>query len=85
MARIERRWRLTDDPEGGAPFERPTLILTGRQDDSVGYVDQFALLPHYPRASFAVVDVAGHNLQIDQPALFDALVREWLDRVAAES
>jgi pimeloyl-ACP methyl ester carboxylesterase len=85
MARIRRRWTLADDPEGGAPFERPTLILTGRQDDATGYVDQIALLPHYPRAGFAILDVAGHNLQIEQPALFDALVLEWLDRVRAES
>jgi pimeloyl-ACP methyl ester carboxylesterase len=46
-----------------------------------GYADQYALLPHYPRATFAVLDVAGHNLQIEQPVLFDALVNEWLDRV----
>ncbi|GLY63438.1 alpha/beta fold hydrolase [Amycolatopsis taiwanensis] len=85
LARIRQRWQLTEPPEDGEPFARPTLILTGRQDDSVGYVDQFALLPHYPRASFAVLDVAGHNLQIEQPALFDALMLEWLDRVAAES
>lgn len=84
MARIRQRWTLTEKPEGDAPFARPTLILTGRQDDAVGYVDQFALLPHYPRASFAILDVAGHNLQIEQPVLFDALMCEWLDRVAAE-
>lgn len=81
MARIRRRWILSESPEGGDPYVRPTLILTGRQDTSVGYLDQFALLPHYPRASFAVLDVAGHNLQIEQPALFDALMTEWLDRV----
>jgi pimeloyl-ACP methyl ester carboxylesterase len=85
MARIRERWLLTDDPEGGAEFARPALILTGRQDDAVGYEDQWALLPHYPRATFAVLDVAGHNLQFEQPALFDALVSEWLDRVAYES
>ena len=84
MARIRQRWTLSEDPEGGGPFTRPALILTGRQDDSVGYLDQFALLPHYPRATFAVLDVAGHNLQIEQPGLFDALMNEWLDRVAAE-
>ena len=85
MARIRERWLLSDDPEGGEPFSRPTLILTGRQDDVVGYNDQWALLPHYPRATFAVLDVAGHNLQFEQPVLFDALVSEWLERVAAES
>jgi pimeloyl-ACP methyl ester carboxylesterase len=42
----------------------------------------YALLPHYPHASFAVLDTAGHNLQIEQPVLFNALMGEWLDRVA---
>lgn len=85
MARIRQRWQLTQAPEGDEPYGRPTLILTGRQDDAVGYLDQFDLLPHYPRASYVALDVAGHNLQIEQPALFDALMLEWLDRVAAES
>lgn len=85
MARIRQRWQLTEDPEGSEQFERPTLILSGRQDSSVGYLDQFALLPRYPRASFAVLDMAGHYLQVEQPELFDALLLEWLDRVAAES
>lgn len=85
MARIRQRWLLSDDPEGGDEFSRPALIVTGRQDDAVGYVDQWALLPHYPRATFAVLDVAGHNLQFEQPVLFDALVSEWLDRVATEN
>ncbi|MCW6011057.1 alpha/beta hydrolase [Micromonospora sp. CPCC 205371] len=84
MARIAERWELTTPPESGPPYTRPTLILTGRQDASVGYADQYALLPHYPRATFAVLDVAGHNAQIEQPELFEALTREWLDRVAAE-
>ncbi|GAA2590852.1 alpha/beta hydrolase [Dactylosporangium fulvum] len=84
MARIREHWQLSVDPEDGPPFSRPALILTGRQDASVGYADQFALLPHYPRATFAVLDVAGHNLQFEQPELFEALMAEWLDRVAAE-
>ncbi|MEV4512032.1 alpha/beta hydrolase [Dactylosporangium sp. NPDC049525] len=84
IARIERRWHLTEDPDSPTPFDRPTLILCGRQDSSVGYADQFALLPHYPRATFAVLDVAGHNLQIEQPALFETLMNDWLDRCATE-
>lgn len=84
IERIERRWHLSEGPEGAVPFERPTLFLCGRQDASVGYVDQFALLPHYPRATYAVLDVAGHNLQIEQPALFETLMEDWLDRCAAE-
>ncbi len=84
IERIERRWHLSEGPEGTVPFERPTLFLCGRQDSAVGYADQFALLPHYPRATFAVLDVAGHNLQFEQPALFETLMEDWLDRCAAE-
>jgi pimeloyl-ACP methyl ester carboxylesterase len=35
----------------------------------------------YPRGSYVVLDRAGHNLQIEQPIVFNALVNEWLDRV----
>jgi pimeloyl-ACP methyl ester carboxylesterase len=82
MERIHQNWRLSVDPESGPAYERPALILTGRQDWAVGYAEQYTLLPHYPRATFAVLDRAGHNLQMEQPALFGALVWEWLDRVA---
>jgi pimeloyl-ACP methyl ester carboxylesterase len=85
LARIQQRFELSDSPEGPVPFPRPTLILTGRQDNIVGYLDHIPLLPHYPRATFAVLDIAGHNLKIEQPQLFDALMREWLDRVDANS
>lgn len=84
MTRIRERWVLSTPPESGPPYARPTLILTGRQDSVTGYADQYALLDHYPRATFAVLDVAGHNLQFEQPALFEALMTDWLDR-AAES
>jgi pimeloyl-ACP methyl ester carboxylesterase len=81
MARIFERWELSAGPELGT-YDKPALFLTGRQDNVTGYEDVYALLPHYPYASFAVLDTAGHNLQIEQPALFNALMGEWLDRVA---
>ena len=74
---------LPFDPDqlpGGA-FERPVLVLTGRQDSFVGYRAQWELMRRYPRASFAVLDRAGHNLQAEQPEVFGALVREWLARI----
>jgi len=63
------------------PFAKPTLILTGRQDSSVGYADAWSLLDPYPRATLAVLDRAGHDLQIEQEVLFGALVSEWLTRL----
>jgi pimeloyl-ACP methyl ester carboxylesterase len=62
-------------------FEKPTLILTGRQDTHVGYRDGWDILEKYPRATFAVLDRAGHALGVEQESLFQALVHEWLDRV----
>jgi len=67
-----------------APFTKPSLIILGRQDYLVGYRDAFRLVDRYPRASFAVLDSAGHAMQIDQAALFGALVAEWLDRMSRD-
>jgi pimeloyl-ACP methyl ester carboxylesterase len=66
------------------PFEKPSLIITGRQDCLVGYRDAWRLVENYPRSSFVVLDGAGHGLQIEQAGLFNALVNEWLDRVKVE-
>ncbi len=62
-------------------FEKPTLFLVGRQDTTVGYHDAWKIIESYPRATFAVLDQAGHNLNIEKPVLFNSLVNEWLDRV----
>lgn len=61
-------------------FNRPSLFLLGKQDSSVGYKDAINIMDYYPRGSFAILDIAGHNLQIEQPQLFSSLVNEWLDR-----
>jgi pimeloyl-ACP methyl ester carboxylesterase len=82
LERIFTRWELHPPPEQGPPYPNPTLIVAGRQDDSVGYAGSWRLLEHYPRASFAVLDRAGHALPHEQPRLLAALLGEWLDRVA---
>ena len=63
------------------PFGAPTLIMTARQDNLCGYRDAWDLLDNYPRATFAVLDRAGHFVNIEQDALCQALMREWLDRM----
>jgi pimeloyl-ACP methyl ester carboxylesterase len=62
-------------------FEKPALLLMGRQDAVVGYRDAWELVEKFPRGTFAVLDRAGHNIQIEQEGLFNCLVAEWLDRV----
>jgi pimeloyl-ACP methyl ester carboxylesterase len=66
------------------PYDKPTLIIGGRQDTSVGYRDAWSIIENYPRATFAVLDSAGHNLQIEQAQVFSTLVSEWLDRMQRE-
>lgn len=63
------------------PCTAPTLIVTGRQDSSVGYRDAWKILENYPRATFVVLDRAGHGLYIEQEELYHVLFNEWLDRV----
>ncbi len=66
------------------PYTKPTLLLAGRQDSVVGYNGLWKIVESYPRASFVLLDKAGHALQIEQDVLFTATVKEWLNRVAAE-
>jgi pimeloyl-ACP methyl ester carboxylesterase len=80
LTRIFEHWRLEDSP-GAQPFTKPVLILAGRQDSSVGYASAWGLVEHYPRATFAVLDRAGHALPHEQEKLVVALMAEWLDRV----
>ncbi len=63
------------------PFAAPALILMGRQDSAVGYRDQWRLVQNYPRGTVAILDRAGHGLEVEQQELFRVLVSEWLDRV----
>lgn len=63
------------------PFPGPSLIITGRQDHWCGYQNAYQLLELFPRATFAALDSAGHNLPIEQKTVFQALANEWLNRV----
>ena len=47
----------------------------------VGKHTHSRILRYFPHASFVVLDKAGHNLKIEQPELFNALVMEWLEQI----
>lgn len=84
LDRIAPGYALPAEPEDVAEaFPNPTLVVTGRQDHVVGFADAAALLGHYPRATFAVLDGAGHNAHLDRPGPVAALVDDWLSRVKA--
>ncbi|KAM0254309.1 hypothetical protein ACHAQJ_006895 [Trichoderma viride] len=76
--RYQLSFSLDDE---SAKFFAPTLIVCGRQDESVGYRDSLRLLELYPRSTYIVLDRATHALPIDETSLFEALVRDWITRV----
>ena len=62
-------------------FDKPTCILAGRQDDVVGYTLSYKLIERFPRATYAVLDGAGHILQIENEPIFQQFVKDWICRV----
>ena len=60
------------------PCDIPTLIIAAKQDTAVGYKDQFDLMEQYVNSTYCAVDRAGHNLQIEQPNIFEKVVESWL-------
>jgi pimeloyl-ACP methyl ester carboxylesterase len=83
LERIGERWALT--PDHAPAYPGPTVVVAGRLDSTVGYAAAIDLVDHYPHASLAVVDAAGHALPHEQPELLRALLGEWLVRVERSS
>ncbi|WP_158688056.1 MULTISPECIES: alpha/beta fold hydrolase [Actinomycetes] len=82
-AELLKAYLLSRNPESVFGVHRGRhLMVTGRQDHLVGWRDQLALLDHYPHLTLAVLDGAGHNVHLDQPAAVHALLGDWLDGFA---
>ena len=64
---------------GNVNFDKPSCILTGRQDHLTGYKIAYELLERFPRATFAAMDCAGHFMERD--TLVEQMVKDWIDRV----
>ncbi|WP_404962375.1 alpha/beta fold hydrolase [Streptomyces sp. 147326] len=79
LERIGERWPLT--PDHAPAYAGPTAVVAGRLDSAVGYAAAVDLVDHYPHASLAVVDDAGHALPHEQPELLSALLTYWLARI----
>jgi pimeloyl-ACP methyl ester carboxylesterase len=63
------------------PFPALTLFVLGRQDHWVGYRHAWEIAEQYPRATFAVLDGAGHLVWGERHRLCLALAADWLERV----
>jgi pimeloyl-ACP methyl ester carboxylesterase/N-acetylglutamate synthase-like GNAT family acetyltransferase len=84
-ARVGDRPAVSWRPEDAFDrFDRPALMVLGRQDQVVGWQDQLEIAPSYTRMTVAVLDGAGHNAHLEHPAEVRALLRGWLDALAME-
>ena len=63
------------------PVEYPALFLFGRQDAPFRYRKYWRLLDDFPRATYAILDGAGHRLWTDRNQLACTLLEDWLDRI----
>ncbi len=61
------------------PYNGPALIITGKQDTAVGFIDQFELTKQYTNGTYVAIAGGGHNVQIEQPEIFTGIVKGWLD------
>jgi pimeloyl-ACP methyl ester carboxylesterase len=82
LARIFDGWAIDLESE---PFAAPTLIVAGRRDSTAGFSHAIELLERYPHATLAVIESAGHALMHERPALLQALLGQWLDRIRPDS
>ncbi|MBS7528996.1 alpha/beta hydrolase [Hazenella sp. IB182353] len=81
LEKIRKQYAFSDDVDVLiTAFSKPSLFLMGRQDGMTGFQDAWHVFQRFTRATFAVLDRAGHNLQLEQPRLFQEMVDEWLDR-----
>jgi pimeloyl-ACP methyl ester carboxylesterase len=67
------------------PARYPALFLFGRQDAPFRYRKYWRLLDDFPRATYAILDGAGHRLWTDRNRVANALLEDWLDRIETES
>jgi pimeloyl-ACP methyl ester carboxylesterase len=81
LDKVQKEYGYSFELDEGT-FANPSLYLVGRQDNVTGYSDAFNILEKYPRATYTVLDTAGHNLQIEQAELVNGHVSEWLERVS---
>ncbi|CAM4039093.1 alpha/beta fold hydrolase [Mesobacillus thioparans] len=74
-----KRYYLTEEPfHDVQTLAHSALFILGRQDYICGYKDHMILLEKFPNSTFAVLNHAGHMLQIEKREAVQALVKDWL-------
>lgn len=69
---------LSDEDEP-TPCDAPVSFLAGRRDRVIGHVGLYRALSLYDHSTYLAVSDAGHYLPLEQPRVFAATMRSWLD------
>jgi 3-oxoadipate enol-lactonase len=62
-------------------IKTPTLILTGRQDPACTVEQSIVLNRMIEGSKFVIIEEAAHLSNIEQPAVFNQTIREFIDSV----
>lgn len=82
MARLAKRYDLDPVPvRRRTQLRVPVVVISGAQDHIVGSQDARLLQRRYPLMSHHVIERAGHNVHVEQPAAVVCAVRHWLREV----
>jgi pimeloyl-ACP methyl ester carboxylesterase len=74
-----KRYFLSEEPlHDVKSLPHSALFLLGKQDYICGYKDHQHLAEKFPNSTFAVLDRAGHMLQIEKREVVQMLVKDWL-------
>lgn len=66
-------------------FENPVVIIAGRQDKVVGYVDVEILFSVFPNALIVLADNAGHSLPYEKNELLNFHIEDWIKKINSVS
>jgi pimeloyl-ACP methyl ester carboxylesterase len=81
---LASEWRtegyfLSEKPlHGLSALKQKSLFLLGKQDNICGFKDHMNLLDKFPNSTFAVLDLAGHMLQIEKRDAVQAMLKDWV-------
>ncbi|MEI5908747.1 alpha/beta hydrolase [Bacillus spongiae] len=79
----EKGYLLSEEPLNDVPsLPHHALIILGRHDSICGYKDHFFLLDKLPNSTVAILDGAGHMLQVENREIVRELVKDWLNKIS---
>lgn len=71
-------WERWDGTQSLSRFAMPTLVVWGDRDRSYGWRQPEALWRAIPGCRLAVVPGCAHNVHMEKPAIFNAIIEDFL-------